>query len=128
VIHELVHVIQDYGRARRVNRRASRTPGWVTEGVADYVRWFLYEPEKKGAEISRRNLGSARYDASYRISANFIDWVVREHDGELLRKLNAAAREGSYSERLWQEWTGLSLEELGEEWLAGHRKRLGVDG
>jgi hypothetical protein len=124
VIHELVHVIQSYGRARRANRNAAPTPGWVVEGTADYVRWFLYEPESQGARITTRNLPSARYDGSYRISANFLDWVVRTHEKDLLRKLNAAAREGRYSEKLWEEWTGESLADLGEAWLKHHRERL----
>lgn len=124
VIHELVHVVQQFGYARRVNRNPSRTPGWVTEGLADYVRWFLYEPESKGAEITRRNLDSARHDGSYRISANFIDWVAREHDKDLLEHLNAACREGRYTDEIWKERTGKSLEELSKAWISGHRERL----
>ena len=76
VVHELVHVVQQYGRARRNNPAATRTPGWVVEGIADYIRWFLYEPESKGAEITARNLERARYDANYRITGNFLNWVV----------------------------------------------------
>lgn len=127
VIHELVHVVQAYGRARPAGRRPSPTPTWLSEGIADYIRWFLFEPQAKGAEITRSSLARARYDASYRVSANFIDWVVRTHDKDLLAKLNAAAREGRYSERIWQEATGIPLPELGERWLAALRTRLGLD-
>src|SRR5204862_5327445 len=66
VVHELVHVVQQYGQARRTNPDATRTPGWLVEGIADYIRWFLYEPQTKGAEITRRNFERARYDSSYR--------------------------------------------------------------
>ncbi len=59
VVHELVHAVQQYGRARRGNRQAERTPDWLVEGIADYVRWFLYEPESHGADITRRNLARA---------------------------------------------------------------------
>jgi hypothetical protein len=86
------------------------------EGIADYVRWFLYEPESHGAEITGRRVARARYDASYRVSANFINWVSNTYDKELLKRLNTAAREGRYSEDLWKEWTGQALEELGAEW------------
>ncbi|MDG2125871.1 MAG: basic secretory protein-like protein, partial [Verrucomicrobiales bacterium] len=72
VVHELVHVVQNYALARN-NPDATRTPGWVTEGTADYLRWFLFEPEKNGARITKRNLLSARYDASYRTTGNFFD-------------------------------------------------------
>ena len=123
VVHELVHVVQDYGRVRR-RPGAARTPSWLTEGIADYIRWFLYEPETRGAEITRRNLAQASHDASYRISANFLDWAVRTHDAELVRKLNAAAREGRYTEALWHEITGKTLEELGAAWKRVHAERL----
>ena len=115
VVHELVHIVQQYRRSRR-ERNASRPPGWLVEGIADYIRWFLYEPETKGAEITRRNLANARYDANYRISANFLSWVTGKYDPELVRKLNAAARSGRYREELWKEYTGKSVQELGDEW------------
>lgn len=99
--------------------RPSGPPGWLTEGLADYVRWFLYEPETRGAILSPERLKSARHDASYRTSANFIDWVARTHDKEIARKLNAAAREGRYEESLWEEITGKSVRELADAWRAG---------
>ena len=51
VVHELVHVVQEYGRARRENPEATRSPGWLVEGLADYIRWFLYEPQSHGADL-----------------------------------------------------------------------------
>lgn len=125
VVHELVHVVQNYGRARRVNPTPASNPGWVVEGIADYIRWFLYEPESKGAEITTRNLARANYDSSYRITGNFLNWVTQNHDQELVRKLNAAAREGKYNEQLWKDWTGKSLPELGAAWKNFHEQRLG---
>lgn len=116
VVHELVHVVQNYGMARRTNPNPSRTPGWVVEGIPDYIRWFLYEPETRGAEITARSLPRARYDGSYRISGNFINWVVQTHDKDLVRKLNAAARQGKYDDALWKEYTGKTLDELNDEW------------
>jgi hypothetical protein len=38
VIHELVHVVQAYPRNRH-------NTGWLVEGIADYIRWWRYEPE-----------------------------------------------------------------------------------
>ena len=126
VVHELVHVVQDYGRARRTNPDAIRTPGWLVEGIPDYIRWFLYEPQTKGAEITQRNVANSRYDASYRVSGNFLDWLGRTHDKDIVRKINAAAREGNYSEKLWKEWTGKTVLELGADWKKAHEERLGV--
>ena len=126
VVHEMVHVVQNYGWGRRRNPEAKRTPGWIVEGIPDYIRWFLYEPETKGAEITERNLSRAKYDANYRITGNFIDWVVRTYDKDkdLVRKLNAEARAGRYSDDLWKEYTGKTVQELGAEWKEMHEKRL----
>ena len=92
------------------------------EGIADYIRWFLYEPETRGAEITRRSFARARYDASYRVSANFLNWVTKTYDRQLIAKLNAAAREGRYSEDLWKEYTGHTVQELGTEWKTALEK------
>jgi Peptidase of plants and bacteria len=126
VIHELVHIIQNYWRASMTNPSPSPTPGWITEGIPDYIRWFIYEPQSKGAEIHKGNFSKAKYDDSYRISANFLNWVVETQDKEFIRKLNAAAREGKYSEKIWKDATGKSLGELGEAWKAANAKRLGI--
>ncbi|MEZ5303291.1 MAG: basic secretory protein-like protein [Verrucomicrobiales bacterium] len=126
VVHELVHVVQSYGRGLR-GRRPARVPGWITEGIPDYIRWFLYEPQSRGAEIGRRGLRDARHDASYRVSANFLDWATRTHDKDLVRKLNEAAREGRYSDDLWKTLAGKPVEELATDWKADLAKKLGVD-
>ncbi len=114
VVHEMGHVVQNYWRARMTNRQPKDTPGWVTEGICDYIRWFLFEPQTNGARV--RDPRQAKYDASYRITGNFLDWVIKEKDKDLLKKLNAAAREGRYEEKLWKDWTGKTVQELGEEW------------
>ena len=124
VVHEMVHVVQRYGRPRRDDPNAQRTPGWLTEGIPDYIRWFLYEPESRGAEITRRNIANARYNSSYRISGNFLDWAVRTKDKDLVVKLNAAARKGAYSEAVWKDATGKTSEELGAEWKKFHEDRI----
>jgi hypothetical protein len=124
VVHELVHVVQNYGWGRRRNPEATRTPGWVVEGIPDYIRWFIYEPETRGAEITQRNFERAKYDANYRISGNFLNWVSVTQGHDVIVKLNAAAREGKYREELWKEWTDQTLEELGNAWREMHQKRL----
>jgi hypothetical protein len=126
VVHEMVHVVQNYGWGRRNTPREERkrTPGWIVEGIPDYIRWFLYEPETKGAEITERNLSRAKYDANYRISGNFINWVVEKHGSEIVQKINAAARAAQYTDDLWKELTGKTVEELGAEWKSYHEERL----
>jgi hypothetical protein len=104
VVHEMVHVVQQYGR-----RRGNRNPGWLVEGLADYIRWFLYEPEDQRPRV---NPDRANYTDSYRTTGAFLDYVMREHDKAVIEKLNAAMREGEYREELWSELTGKSVEDL----------------
>jgi len=118
VVHELVHVVQSYRSGRRRGQRRETTPGWIVEGIPDYIRWFLYEPQSKGATLNRTALAKAKHDASYRVSANFIDWVLRNHDtgGTLLQDLNADARQGRYSSESWKRLTGKTEMELADAW------------
>ena len=124
VVHEMVHVVQNYRRVRRDDAAATRMPGWLVEGIPDYLRWFLFEPQTKGAEITARNLARAKYDASYRVTGNFLNWVTQRYDTNLVQKLNAAARAGQYRDELWKEYTGKSLRELGDDWKRYHEQRL----
>jgi hypothetical protein len=128
IVHELVHVVQNYGIGRQTNPNPTRTPGWLTEGIADYIRWFLYEPETHGAEITSRNIDRARYDGNYRISANFLNWVTETYDKNIVRELNAAAREARYNDDLWTKFTGHTVQELGDEWKASMEKKIAAEG
>jgi hypothetical protein len=117
VVHECVHVVQQYGRARRAG--GARPPGWLTEGIPDYIRWYLFEPESHGADIRPGRAATAKYDGSYRISANFLNFVVNKYDKELIKELNAALREGKYAPEIWKTRTGKTVEELADEWKKG---------
>jgi len=57
-------------------------------------------------------------DGRYRVSANFLNYVVQNYgkDCDLLAKVNAACRQGKYTDDLWKELTGKSLQELNEQW------------
>jgi hypothetical protein len=109
MIHETCHVVQRY-RGRGENRN----PGWLVEGVADHVRFFRYEPENLGPINARR----ARYNASYRVTAAFLEYVARKYDADLVLKLNQAMRDGNYREDIFKELTGKTVQELDEEWRA----------
>lgn len=104
-VHELTHAVQHYTKGDR--------PGWLTEGIADYVRFYLYEPESKRPHP---NPAKSKYSDSYRTTAHFLNWAQTTYDPKLVEKLNAACREARYSDALWTQSTGKNLEELGEEW------------
>ena len=126
IYHEMVHVVQQYGGARRRNPNAARNPGWLVEGIPDYLRFYFFEPQTKGAEIGKRGIAKAKYDAAYRQSANFLHWVAGKYDKDIVLKLNTAMREGTYSEDLWTKFTGKTSPDLGAEWKAALEKALGV--
>jgi hypothetical protein len=106
MVHETVHVVQAYRRGHR--------PGWLVEGISDYVRFFKYEPGKLG-QIDPR---TAHYNGSYRVSAAFLAYLVAKYDKDIVRKLNGMLREGRYEEDAFQKLTGKPLRELDEEWRA----------
>jgi Peptidase of plants and bacteria len=108
MVHETVHIVQSY--------RTRNNPGWLVEGVADYVRFFIYEPGKIG-----RIRG--RYDGAYRETAAFLAYVSEKYDKELVKKLNKAMREGEYKEEIWKTLTKKTVQELGEEWKASLTKK-----
>jgi hypothetical protein len=117
VVHELVHVVQQYSGRRR-GPAGNAPPGWLVEGIPDYIRWFLYEPETGGAKLSVERRRTAQHDGSYRVSANFLDFVIRTHpvNPGILEQLNAAAREGRYSSEIWQQLTGKTEQQLADSW------------
>jgi hypothetical protein len=113
VIHELCHVVQRY--------RANQPPGWVTEGIADYVRWFNFEPESRRPHV--RNLRRAKYTDSYQTTAAFFDWIVKNKDPQFATRLNAAARRGEYKPELFREFAGQPLDGLWTEFVAAEKKK-----
>lgn len=111
LVHEMVHVIQHYH---------GDNPGWLVEGMADYIRWFKYEPGSHGADLiwmrKEQKPFTPRYNDGYRVSANFLNWVTEHYDKEIIAELNAAMRGTKYNEALWKQYTGKTVQELGEEW------------
>jgi hypothetical protein len=106
MVHETAHCVQAY--------RGGRNPGWLVEGIADYIRFYRYEPGK----LRKLKPEQAKYDGSYQTTARFLDFVSTKYDKELVRKLNAAMREGKYQDTLWKDITGKTVVELGQEWKA----------
>lgn len=99
VIHEMTHVVQAYPRGG---------PGWVTEGVADWIRYVFYE--KRPLIPKGKRKGS--YKDAYWTAASFLGWVADQHDPKLISKLNASMRSGKWSDGIWKELTGKELDAL----------------
>lgn len=104
LIHELTHVVQSYGH--------KRNPGWLVEGVADYIRLTHFEPQ---ASRPRINPDRASYRDAYKTTAIFLEWAERKYDANLVSKLNRAMREGNFKIELFQTCTGHSVDQLWRE-------------
>jgi len=96
-----------------------RNPGWLVEGVADYLRWFKYEPVSKRPHP---NPARAKYTDSYRVTGAFLDYVASTSDHEIAVRMNEAMREGRYSPELWKEYTGKTIDELWADYIETLKK------
>lgn len=107
VIHEMTHVIQGYRRVRDA--------GWLVEGIADYIRWWRFEPESKRSPINKEK---ATYHDAYRTTAAFLAWVAAAYDRNIVRELDKSLREGNYSNDLFEKYTGKKVDDLWTEFIA----------
>ena len=108
IAHELVHFIQGYR-----DGPGTGVPGWVTEGIGDFVRHAFFEPEK---EMRPVNAERASYRNAYQVSAGFLMWIAEHYDLEIVPKLNAHGRFRTYSPEVFVEYTGKSLDDLWAEY------------
>jgi hypothetical protein len=113
VVHEMTHVIQRYPRSKENN-------GWLVEGIADYIRFFHYEP---GPSIGRFNPAKAKYTDSYRTAARFLAWIEKTHDKNIVQTLNQACRKGEYTAEVFKDATKKSLDDLWDEFIDDAKKK-----
>jgi hypothetical protein len=106
VIHELTHVVQDYPP------KATAKAPWLVEGIADYVRYFEYEPEKP-LKVDRKKT----YRDGYAAAALFLDWAERTHDRRLLVKVNARLRADTYTDEMFKQSTRRTLPQLWSQYV-----------
>ena len=121
-VHEFAHVVQDYGpRDGRASPYAN-TPGWLVEGIADWVRWFNYEGKAGANRANGDAMRNPKYDGAYGLTASFLDYLARRYKRDVIVKLNKTCREGKYDEGVWKTLTGKDLDVLDMEW----KKKLGI--
>lgn len=110
VTHEVMHIVQAYGNN-------SGMPGWLTEGIADYVR-FAYGVDNAGAGWSMPDLKKEHsYKNSYRIAARFLVWMEQSGYHGIVKKLDKVGRNNTYNKgAIWKEITGKSLDEIWAEY------------
>lgn len=110
MVHELAHVVQAYP-----GQKKGADLGWLTEGIADYVRFWKYEPATRQAPINKEK---ASYKNSYRVSAAFLGWLVDKKDPQAVAKLNARMRKGGCDAAIFNDLLNKSVDDLWTEFIA----------
>lgn len=105
LVHEEVHVLQ-----------GGAGPSWLVEGIADYIRWYLYEPAPLNPPMGGLNC-NPQYNNSYQITANFLAYVTRRY-GDVIGPLTVAMRQHRYNDSIWKKLTGVDLSTLNSQWRA----------
>lgn len=110
VTHEVMHIVQGYP--------GGAGPGWLTEGIADYVR-YIYGVNNEAGKWSLPNYDASHaYTKSYRVTARFLVWLEKNKKKNMVTKLDGAMRSKTYSADLWKELTGKTLDELWSEYAS----------
>jgi Peptidase of plants and bacteria len=104
VIHELTHIVQDY---------RGKGEGWLTEGIADYIRDHHFETRQHRIDPEKSS-----YRQGYGIAAAFLIWLEEKKHPGLVRKLNVASNDGTYRRELFTELCGADVDVLWKEFVA----------
>ncbi len=107
VVHELVHVVQAYPENRE---------GWVTEGIADFIRYGLFEAWP--LERFPRPAKPHPYTDGYQTAGGFLLWLEGDASPGIVRRLNTALRGDAYGPGTFREITGRSADDLWAAYVA----------
>lgn len=105
VVHELFHLVQAY---------TGGGEGWLTEGLADYVRHRRYEPE---ANWGKPDPEKAKYTDAYKTTALFLEWIEDNHKKGITLTLNAASRKKENVREVFTRETGKDVDALWREYV-----------
>ncbi|MCF0234192.1 MAG: hypothetical protein HUK22_04340, partial [Thermoguttaceae bacterium] len=106
VVHEATHVAQHYRGGEF----------WTTEGIADYVRYYISEPRSKNHWKIDPN--RSKYTDGYGVTATFFDWLIREKDPEFMIKLHRALRARKNGAQFCADEYDATPDELWNEFLS----------
>ncbi|MEQ1936073.1 MAG: basic secretory protein-like protein, partial [Fimbriimonadaceae bacterium] len=111
IIHEMTHVLQQYPGS-------SNKPGWLVEGIADYIRWWRYEPELHATKgRTKPDPAKAKYTDSYRTTAVWLAWCSRTYNMGLVPALDRAMRKREDPMPVFEKLTGKSPDTLWKEYV-----------
>lgn len=102
VTHEVMHIIQNYPSG----------PGWVTEGIADYVRHVYGLNNAATGWALRSPRPGESYTNGYGTAARLFAWMELRVKKGIVKKLDAAMRSGTYTDGFWVKETGKDMDRL----------------
>jgi hypothetical protein len=108
VTHESMHIVQNYPD--------DAGPGWLTEGIADYVRHTLGVDNAGGNWSLPDYTADQHYEDAYRVTARFLLWIEKKKKKGIVKKMDAALRSKTYTAALWKQLTGKTVDELWKEY------------
>ncbi|MDB5287705.1 MAG: secretory protein [Mucilaginibacter sp.] len=114
VTHEVMHIVQDYGD--------NAGPGWLTEGIADYVRYVYGVDNVTAKWILPALKPTHHYDNAYRITARFLVWIEKDVKKGTVQKLDSQLRSHTYTDESWKKLTGKTVDELWAAYVANENK------
>ena len=110
VTHEVMHIAQAYGE--------SSGPGWLTEGIADYVRNEFGVANEAAKWRFPEFKPTQNYDNAYRTTARFLYWIETKVKKGTVKKLDGLMRDHTYTDAAWAKLTGKSVDELWKAYAA----------
>lgn len=108
VTHEVMHIVQAY--------HGGAGPGWLTEGIADYVRYKFGVNNKDADWTLTEYRAGQSYKNAYRITARFLVWLEEKKHPGIVKELDAAMRSHTYTPGIWQQLTGQTVDDLWNEY------------
>ncbi|MGY4384794.1 hypothetical protein ACVWYN_001828 [Pedobacter sp. UYP24] len=120
VTHEGMHLVQGYGY--------SAGPVWLTEGIADYIR-YKYGVDNIGSKWALPEFNERQnYQNSYRITARFFEWMEQHVKKDLIMTIDKELRDHTYTEKSWVNLTGKTVDELWSDYSKAPSVKLKYSG
>lgn len=107
VAHELTHVVQAYPRA---------APSWLTEGIADYIRYYVLLTHDPKRAFDKAKL---TWRDGYQPSAALLDFAERKFKTRTVEEVNRAMRRGEDGEAAFRRATGSTPDAVWQAYLKG---------
>lgn len=120
VTHEGFHLVQGYGY--------SAGPVWLTEGIADFIR-YEYGVDNVGSKWYLPAFKESQsYKNSYRVTARFFEWIEQKVKPGMAVLLDKELRAHTYTEATWAALSGKTVDELWADYAKDPEVKLHYSG